>query len=71
MASLVRSVESGVVDKSATVVLNITGGGERLYKMGKNLCSLEPSAVFRVEALAEEVVAKVEELFGFAASTDK
>ena len=30
------------------------------------LCSLEPSAVFRVDASDDEVVAKVEELFGFA-----
>ncbi len=66
VSSLIRCVEDGSVDKEATIMLNITGGGERLYKMGKTLCSLEPSAVFRVDASDDEVVAKVEELFGFA-----
>ena len=66
VSSLIRCVEDGSVDKDATIMLNITGGGERLYKMGKTLCSLEPSAVFRVDASDDEVVAKVEELFGFA-----
>ncbi len=65
VSSLIRSVESGSVDRSATIMLNITGGGERLCKMGKELHYLTPSAEFGVDVSSEEVIAKVEELFGF------
>ena len=66
-ASLIRAVESGAVDKSAVVMLNITGGGERGYKASRpQLHTLAPSAVFRVDVPEEEVVASVEKLFGFA-----
>ena len=44
-------------------MLNITGGGEQLFKEGKELWYLEPSLVFPLDPDAEEVVAKTEELF--------
>ncbi len=65
VASLAKSVESGAVDPKATIMLNITGGGERLCKMGRQMHQLTPNIVFRVDAPAQEVVAKVEALFGF------
>jgi len=62
-ASLIKAVADGKVEKDATVMLNITGGGEELFKEGKELCYLEPSLVFPLDAAADEVVPKVEELF--------
>ena len=62
-ASLVKAVADGRIDKEATVMLNITGGGEQLFKEGKELWYLEPSLVFPLDPDAEEVVAKTEELF--------
>ncbi|MBP3425426.1 MAG: cysteate synthase [Rikenellaceae bacterium] len=65
-ASLIKAVESGSVDKSAVVMLNITGGGERCYKSSRReIHTLTPSAVFRIDATEEDVVAAVEKLFGF------
>lgn len=67
-ASLIRAVQSGAVDKSATISLNITGGGERCYKATRReMYTLTPSATFRIDASTDEVVASVERLFGFAA----
>ena len=66
-ASLIRAVQSGAVDKSAVISLNITGGGERCYKATRReMHTLAPSATFRIDAPTDEVVASVEKLFGFA-----
>ena len=47
-------------------MLNITGGGERCYKSSRReIHTLTPSAVFRIDATEEDVVAAVEKLFGF------
>ena len=46
-------------------MLNITGGGEKLYKTGRELHSLTPSAVFRIDATDQEVIDTVEKMFGF------
>lgn len=62
-ASLIKAVADGKIDKSATVMLNITGGGEALFKEGKKLWYLKPSQVFPLSPDAEEVVAKCEALF--------
>ena len=63
VATLIKAVADGKVEKDATVMLNITGGGERLFKQGKELCCLEPSLVFPLDPSVDEVVAKVESLF--------
>ncbi|MDE5624360.1 MAG: cysteate synthase, partial [Alistipes sp.] len=62
-ASLIKAGADGKVRKDATVMLNITGGGERLFKQGKELWYLKPSLVFPLDPALDEVVAKVEELF--------
>ncbi len=67
-ASLVKAVADGRVGKDDCVMLNITGGGEQLYKAGleargEKLWYLEPSHVFRIDVEAPEVVDVVEKLF--------
>ncbi|MCM1151859.1 MAG: cysteate synthase [Alistipes sp.] len=62
-ASLIKAVADGKIEKEATVMLNITGGGEQLFKQGKELHYLEPSLVFPLGAEVDDVVARVEELF--------
>ncbi len=62
-ASLIKAAADGKVEKEACVMLNITGGGEELFKAGKSLHRLEPSAVFRLDPDPEAVIAKVQELF--------
>ncbi|MDR2890550.1 MAG: cysteate synthase [Alistipes sp.] len=67
-ASLIKAVADGRVEREKTVMLNITGGGERLYKStlaatGRELWMLQPSLVFPVDALPEDIVPRVEALF--------
>ena len=63
LATLIAEVEKGNIDKSATIMLNITSGGEKRATEGKELWYLKPSLVFDLDPNQEDVVAKVEALF--------
>ncbi|MEG0789103.1 MAG: cysteate synthase [Alistipes sp.] len=63
VASLIKTVAAGKIDKQATVMLNITGGGEAHFKEGRTLWYLKPSHVFSLTPDFEEVIAKVDALF--------
>lgn len=63
LASLQKAVADGRVERDATVMLNITGGGEELFQQGKELWYLKPSIVFGLDAQADEVVERCEALF--------
>lgn len=63
LATLIRCAETRQIDPEATVMLNITGGGERRYEQGKQLHYLKPSIVFALEPDPDEVVARTEALF--------
>ena len=62
-ASLIKAVADGKIEKNALVMLNITGGGEELFKEGKELWYLKPSLVFPLDPVADDVIAKVGALF--------
>ena len=62
LATLIKSVQEGKVAKDACIMLNITGGGEELFRK-KKLWFLEPSHTFSLTPDPEEVIAKVEALF--------
>ena len=61
--ALINAGAAGKVEKDATVMLNVTGGGEEHFKEGKELWYLKPSHVFPLEPDTDDVVAKVEALF--------
>ncbi|MBR4038338.1 MAG: cysteate synthase [Tidjanibacter sp.] len=63
VASLQKAVAEGRVDKSKTVMLNITGGGEKRFKREHEIFYLKPSAVFPLTATDGEIIEKVESLF--------
>lgn len=63
VTSLIQAVKDGKVQKEDTVMLNITGGGEKHFKEGKDLWYLKPSAVFPLDATETDVVPKVEAMF--------
>lgn len=63
VASLVKAVKENKIDKDKTVMLNITGGGERLFKTGKQIHMLEPSHVFKLNAGQDEILEKINKLF--------
>jgi len=66
--SLLSEVAAGRVGRDKIVMLNITGGGEQLFKSqvaarGRKLWYLEPSAVFPLVPDPAKVVEAVEKLF--------
>ena len=63
LASLIKMVESGNIDKDACIMLNITGAGEEAAKKNKELWHLKPSKVFSLNPSADEVITYVESLF--------
>ena len=63
LASLVNAVNAGKIARDATVMLNITGGGEEHFKEQNDLWHLKPSHVFPLDPDTDDVVAKVEALF--------
>ncbi len=62
-ASLIKAVESGKIDREKIVMLNITGAGEQLFKLDKDVFHLEPSFVFPLTPEVDDVITKVESLF--------
>ncbi len=62
-ASLVSEVRKGNVDPNAVIMLNITGGGEALFKQNKQLHYLKPNWVASIDPSTDEVVANVRQLF--------
>jgi cysteate synthase len=63
LASLIKMVEAGQIDKDACIMLNITGAGEEAAKKNRELWYLKPSKVFPLTATLDEVVTYVESLF--------
>ena len=63
LASLIKRVEAGEIDKDACIMLNITGAGEEAAKKNRELWYLKPSKVFPLTATLDDVVTYVESLF--------
>jgi cysteate synthase len=55
VATLISEAKAGRIDKDATIMLNITGGGEKRYKREHQLFYLKPSAVFGYNPTLDEV----------------
>lgn len=63
VASLIKAVESGRVDKNASVMLNITGGGMDRYRKEHDTKAARADLILPVDAGADRVVRDVEKLF--------
>lgn len=63
VASLVETAKRGEVEPEAIIMLNITGGGEQLFKQGKELHYLKPSIIFPVNPDEEQVLDQLDRLF--------
>jgi len=61
-ASLLQAIENNSIDKSKIIMLNITGGGEKLFKNSHTLHYLKPNHIFAMNPKEEEVIAVVESL---------
>lgn len=64
VASLQQAIAGGKVEKDATIMLNITGGGVRRFKAEHKLYYKAPDHVFPVDAAPETIKKVVSELFG-------
>ena len=63
LASLIKMIESGSVDRDACIMLNITGAGEEAAKKNRELFYLKPVKTFTLNATIDDVVNYVETLF--------
>lgn len=61
--SLITAVKEGIVQKDDIIMLNITGGGEKRFKVSHNWINAQPHLVMDASAPAEEVIAAVDKLF--------
>ncbi|MBR6759969.1 MAG: cysteate synthase [Alistipes sp.] len=62
-ASLIKAVENDQVDKKATIMLNITGAGEKRFKAEHEIFQLQPEKIFPLNVETEAVVEAVEAMF--------
>ncbi len=62
-ASLIKFAGEGKIDPQSTIMLNITGGGEKRFMADKHLHYLKPSLVFDINPDTEEVKSKIEKIF--------
>jgi cysteate synthase len=69
-ATLIDAVKNQLVDKNALIMLNITGGGENLFKKEKDLFYLKPDVIFDINPKPEIVKEKTEQLFGVTTVQD-
>ncbi len=63
VASLIEESKRASFPKDSIIMLNITGGGEVLFKKGKTLNHLKPSLVLETSCLQEEAKEKIRALF--------
>jgi len=61
-ASLIQAVENNNIDKSKIIMLNITGGGEKLFRKSYSLHYLKPNHIFGMNPNEEEVIGVVERM---------
>jgi cysteate synthase len=62
-ASLINACSERTIKKDAVIMLNITGGGEELFKTGKKLNYLKPAVIFDINPSLENVAVNLQGLF--------
>jgi len=63
VATLVNAVKQGEVEKDATIMINITGGGENRFKSEKEVTYLKPAHTFDVTPSLETVKEVITRMF--------
>lgn len=62
-ATLIKTVQKNKIDKAAIIMLNITGGGEELFKRKNELYYLKPDHVFDINPDIKDVRKALKKLF--------
>lgn len=63
VASLIKAIQSEQIDNKACIMLNITGGGEKIFTQNKQLFFLKPSHIFDVDVDKENVEKVLKTIF--------
>lgn len=63
LAGMIKSIESGKVDRDAIIMLNITGGGEKLFKSEFKLNYLQPNLILDNKVDTAHIIESAESLF--------
>jgi cysteate synthase len=63
LASLIKEVKKNTMNKSDVIMLNITGGGEQLFKKEKDVTYLKPDHIFDVNPDVKDLKRVLNELF--------
>lgn len=64
LSGLIKALDSGKIERSEVVMLNITGGGEKLFKgEHKEIFHLKPDFVLKSDTDKDEIVTKAKSLF--------
>ena len=63
VASLIEAVNTNHVGRKDTIMLNITGGGEKRFQREKTLHFLKPDLIFDMNPSLDEVAERVPSLF--------
>ena len=63
LAGLHKAVQKGEVGTKDIIMLNITGGGEKLFKSENKVYYAKPSAVIPLTEDRDTIIRKIENLF--------
>ncbi len=63
LASLIKAVNEGLVDKKSLIMINITGGGIERFKNEHQITSLKPEKVFPLNMDPEEIKRQIAGMF--------
>ena len=63
LSGMIKSINSGKVEREKILMLNITGGGEKRFRSENKLYYLKPDAIISSQSDTKEIIKKAEELF--------
>ncbi|MDD4292332.1 MAG: cysteate synthase [Bacteroidales bacterium] len=63
LSGMIKSINSGKVEREKILMLNITGGGEKRFRSENKLYYLKPDAIISSQSDNKEIIKKAEELF--------
>ena len=67
LSGMIKSINSGRVEREKILMLNITGGGEKRFRSENKLFYLKPEAIISSQSDTKDIIKKAEELFGLIA----
>jgi len=63
LSGMIKSINSGKVEREKILMLNVTGGGEKRFRSENKLYFLKPDAIISNQSDTKEIIKKTEELF--------